>query len=95
MDDAGYRLISVSENIIIKNFGMFLIRSLPKIIRLLKVVGTFAMILVGGGIFVHNIDAIHQLVHSWPKYLSDFTVGLSFGSVFLGLYLSFKKLLFK
>ena len=95
MDDAGYRLISVSENIIIKNFGMFLIRSLPKIIRLLKVVGTLAMILVGGGIFVHNIDAIHQLVYSWPKYLSDFTVGLAFGTVFLGIFLFFKKLSFK
>jgi predicted DNA repair protein MutK len=95
MDDAGYRLISVSENIIIKNFGMFLIRSLPKIIRLLKVVGTFAMILVGGGIFVHNIDAIHQFVYSWPKYLSDFTVGLAFGTVFLGIFLLFKKLSFK
>ncbi len=95
MDDAGYRLISASENVIMKNFGMFLIRSLPKIIRLLKVVGTLAMILVGGGIFVHNIDEIHQLVHSWPKYLSDFIVGLSFGTVFLGLYLTFKKLSFK
>ena len=95
MDDTGYRLISVSENIIIKNFGMFLIRSLPKIIRLLKVVGTLAMILVGGGIFVHNIDAIHQLVYSWPKYLSDFTVGLAFGTVFLGIFLLFKKLSFK
>ena len=95
MDDTGYRLISVSENIIIKNFGMFLIRSLPKIIRLLKVVGTLAMILVGGCIFVHNIDAIHQLVYSWPKYLSDFTVGLAFGTVFLGIFLLFKKLSFK
>ena len=95
MDDAGYRLISASENVIMKNFGLILIRSLPKIIILLKIVGTLAMILVGGGIFVHNIEAIHQLVHSWPKYLSDFTVGLSFGSVFLGLYLSFKKLSFK
>jgi predicted DNA repair protein MutK len=95
MDDAGYRLVSVSEKIIIKNFGMFLIRSLPKIIRLLKVVGTLAMILVGGGIFVHNIDAIHQLVFSWPKYLSDFTVGLAFGTVFLGIFLFFKKLSFK
>ena len=95
MDDAGYRLVSVSEKIIIKNFGMFLIRSLPKIIRLLKVVGTLAMILVGGGIFVHNIDAIHQLVYSWPKYHSDFTVGLAFGTVFLGIFLFFKKLSFK
>ena len=95
MDDVGYRLVSVSEKIIIKNFGMFLIRSLPKIIRLLKVVGTLAMILVAGGIFVHNIDAIHQLVYSWPKYLSDFTVGLAFGTVFLGIFLFFKKLSFK
>jgi predicted DNA repair protein MutK len=53
------------------------------------------MILVGGGIFVHNIDEIHQLVYSWPKYLSDFTVGLAIGAVFLGIFLLFKKLSFK
>ena len=95
IDDAGYRLISISKNNLMKKTGLFMVRALPVIIRTLKIVGTLAMILVGGGIFVHNIDVIHQFVHFWPKYLSDFTVGLTFGFVFLGFYLSFKKLSFK
>ena len=95
MDDMGYRLISISENRFMKSLGLFMVKSLPKIIRILKVVGTIAMILVGGGIFVHNIHFVHQLVNGWPVLLSDFVVGLVSGSVFLSLFLIVKKVLFK
>ena len=94
MDDMGYRLISISENRFMKSSGWFLVKSLPKIIRMLKVVGTFAMILVGGGIFVHNIHFVHQLVDGWPVLLSDFFVGLISGVVFLCLFLIVKKVFF-
>ena len=92
MDDAGYNLISASENRLLKKTGFFMVRALPVIIRTLKIVGTLAMILVGGGIFVHNIDLVHELVHGWPAYPADFVIGLTFGSVFLSLYLLFKRL---
>jgi len=95
MDDMGYRLISISENRFMKSLGLFMVKSLPKIIRILKVVGTIAMILVGGGIFVHNIHFVHQLVNGWPVLLSDFVVGLVSGSVFLCFFLIVKKVLFK
>jgi len=94
MDDMGYRLISISENRFMKSSGWFLVKSLPKIIRMLKFVGTFAMILVGGGIFVHNIHFVHQLVDGWPVLLSDFFVGLISGVVFLCLFLIIKKVFF-
>ena len=94
MDDMGYRLISISENRFMKSSGWFLVKSLPKIIRMLKFVGTFAMILVGGGIFVHNIHFVHQLVDGWPVLLSDFFVGLISGVVFLCLFLIVKKVFF-
>ncbi|MDC1362057.1 DUF808 domain-containing protein, partial [Crocinitomicaceae bacterium] len=94
MDDMGYRLISISENRFMKSLGLFLVKSLPKIIRMFKVVGTFAMILVGGGIFVHNIHFVHQLVDGWPVLLSDFFVGLISGVVFLCLFLIVKKVFF-
>ena len=94
MDDMGYRLISISENRFMKSLGWFLVKSLPKIIRMLKFVGTFAMILVGGGIFVHNIHFVHQLVDGWPVLLSDFFVGLISGVVFLCLFLIVKKVFF-
>ena len=92
IDDAGYRLISISKNHLIKKTGLFMVRALPVIIRTLKIVGTLAMILVGGGIFVHNIDTVHQLVHGWPVYPAEFVIGLTFGSLFLSVYLLFKKL---
>ena len=92
MDDAGYNLISASENRLLKKTGFFMVRALPVIIRTLKIVGTLAMILVGGGIFVHNIDLVHELVHGWPIYPADFVIGLTFGSVFLLVYLLLKKL---
>jgi hypothetical protein len=95
IDDAGYRLISISKNNLMKKTGLFMVRALPVIIRTLKIVGTLAMILVGGGIFVHNIDMVHQLVHGWPIYPADFVIGLTFGSVFLLVYLLFKKLFAK
>lgn len=95
MDDMGYRLISISEKRFMKSLGLFLVKSLPKIIRMLKVVGTLAMILVGGGIFVHNIHFVHSLVAGWPVLLSDFVVGLISGAVFLCLFLIVKKAFFK
>ena len=75
-----------------KKTGFFMVRALPVIIRALKIVGTLAMILVGGGIFVHNIDFVHELVHGWPIYPADFVIGLTFGSAFLFVYLLLKKL---
>ena len=95
MDDVGYNLISGSKNSIMKNTGFFMVRALPVIIRALKIVGTLAMILVGGGIFVHNIDLVHELVNGWPIYPADFIIGLTFGSVFLSVYLFFKRLVNK
>ena len=92
MDDLGYHLIAVSEKRFTTRLGTFLVKALPKIIRILKFVGTIAMIIVGGGIFVHNVDAVHHFVHGWPIYVADFVIGLSFGFVFFSFYLLLKKL---
>ena len=40
--------------------GNFLVNALPWVIKGLAVVGTVALILVAGGIFVHNIEWIHH-----------------------------------
>ena len=90
IDDAGYSLIAFSESKFLQGLGNVLVRLLPIIIRILNVVGTLAMILVGGGIFVHNLHFIHDLVHSIPALLSEFLVGLITGFVFLMIYLAIK-----
>ena len=93
MDDVGYRLIATAKNNFLKRVGAFLVKTLPVIIRMLKVFGTLAMSLVGGGIFVHNVDFVHELIHEWPILLAEFIVGLASGFVFLSIFLITKKVL--
>ncbi|MBV1923511.1 MAG: DUF808 domain-containing protein [Flavobacteriaceae bacterium] len=94
MDDFGYKLIKLSkkEKSISKSIGQFLVKALPIIIRGLTVVGTIAMILVAGGIYVHNIHYIHDLVHALPSIIGEFIVGLVLGFIALLFVLAFKKL---
>ena len=99
MDDAGLYFIERSGEL--EGFsstasiftGNFLINSLPKVIHLLGIIGTIAMLLVGGGMFVHNIDSIHHLLSAIPTLLADLLVGLVVGMVLfalLSLYKSFR-----
>jgi len=94
MDDAGYKLITKSKNK--KSFqaylGKGLVVTLPWVVRTLTVVGTFAMILVAGGIFSHNIHFIHDLIHGIPSLIGEFLVGLVVGIVVLPFVLLGKKL---
>ena len=53
-------------------------------IRLLSVVGTLAMLLVGGGMFVHNIEFIHHALLILPLLLAELLVGLLVGALLLG-----------
>ena len=39
---------------------------LPWVIKILGVVGTIALILVAGGIFLHNVEYLHHLVENLP-----------------------------
>ncbi len=91
MDDLGYKLIAAGEDgaSITKSIGTGLVKTLPIIVRGLGVVGTLAMILVAGGIFVHNIHYIHDLVHALPAILGEFLVGLVVGFVSLLLFKAF------
>ncbi|MFT4678401.1 MAG: putative DNA repair protein MutK [Litorivivens sp.] len=88
MDDLGYKLIALSkdESGFSNKVGTFLVKALPVIIRALAVIGTFAMILVAGGIFVHNVHFVHELFLSWPSILVEFIVGLVVGIAALFIF---------
>lgn len=98
MDDAGFKLIKISE--IRKGFtkkmfavvGKTLVWTLPKLIKLLAVVGTLAMLLVGGGLFVHNIPQIHDFFHAIPIIITELLVGLLVGFIAFILFKSFLKI---
>jgi predicted DNA repair protein MutK len=83
MDDMGLKLITKSGNKpgFKRSLGVLLVKTLPIVIRVLTVVGTFAMILVAGGIFVHNIPQIHTIFHSFNETISELIVGLSVGII--------------
>ena len=92
-DDAGYKLINRSDK---KGFlfkvGQVLVGALPVIIKILTVVGTLALLLVAGGIFVHNIHYIHDLFPALPATLKEFIVGLAVGLIVAGIVTLVKKL---
>ncbi|MBK7099949.1 MAG: DUF808 domain-containing protein [Sphingobacteriales bacterium] len=72
MDDAGYKLIELSKKKgLLSALGQLLIKALPIIIRMLAVIGTIALILVAGGIFIHNIDYFHHLLPDVPFILRE------------------------
>ncbi|AWH85242.1 DUF808 domain-containing protein [Flavobacterium album] len=80
MDDAGYNLMRRSNNKgFISKVGQLLVYLLPLVIKFLAVVGTIALLLVSGGIFVHNIDYFHHLLPELPDMLKEFTIGLVAG----------------
>jgi predicted DNA repair protein MutK len=93
MDDFGYKLISAGENGkgFLTSVGKALVKTLPIIVRSLAVIGTLAMILVGGGIFVHNWDWLHDLVHGIPSILGEFVAGLVVGAATLLVHGAYKK----
>ena len=93
MDDAGYFLIKKSDDKgFLSVFGQFLVKALPMIIKILSVVGTIALILVSGGIFVHNIDFFHHLFPTVPSIVKEFGFGLVVGLLTVGIVMVFKSL---
>lgn len=87
MDDAGFKLIKKSKG---KGFfarlGQLLVDALPWIIKALGVIGTIALILVSGGIFVHNIDYLHHFLPTWPTMIKEFTFGIVAGLLAVGVF---------
>ncbi|MFD0932639.1 DUF808 domain-containing protein [Psychroflexus salinarum] len=85
MDEFGAKLISLNEkeNSISNKTGRFLITALPIVVKGLSVIGTIALILVSGGIFVHNIPFIHDLLAGLPAILGEVLAGLVIGFLVL------------
>lgn len=85
MDEFGTKLIALNEkeDSISDKLGLFLVSALPKVIKSLSVIGTIALLLVSGGIFVHNIHFLHELLIDLPSLLAEFLTGLVVGVLVL------------
>ncbi|TXD81672.1 DUF808 domain-containing protein [Subsaximicrobium wynnwilliamsii] len=93
MDDLGYKLMKLNQDKkgFFYSIGNFLVMALPKIVKSLSVIGTIALLLVSGGIFVHNLEFMHHFLESIPSFIRDFIVGLAVGAVALVLMMGAKK----
>lgn len=93
MDDAGYKLISHSKNSgFLSKLGQLLVNLLPFIIKFLSVVGTIALLLVSGGIFIHNIDYFHHFLPEIPSIITEFILGLVAGILSVVVVMAVKKI---
>lgn len=86
VDDFGIHLVAKGY----KKLGMVFISSMPWIMKALGIIGTIAMLLVGGGIIVHTF---HFPLYM-NEYLQNFLIGLIAGAVAM-LLMSAKNSIFK
>lgn len=79
IDDLGFWLEEKSS-LLAQKTGSALLFLAPLMMKVLSVVGTLAMFLVGGGIVVHGIPQLHalisQLTASAPALVSSFVTSL-------------------
>jgi uncharacterized protein len=94
MDDLGFKLIERSnQKGLLRTFGALFVRSLPIVIKIFAVLGTIALVLVSGGIFVHNIEYLHHFLPEWSGILKEFAFGALGGLIVLILITSIKRLI--
>ncbi|MEO7493315.1 MAG: DUF808 domain-containing protein [Massilia sp.] len=79
LDDAGLHL-SKSGNGAVRAIGAMLLAGAPLLMKLLTVLGTVAMFMVGGGIIVHAVGALHHLQDS----VADAAAGVAGVGALLG-----------
>jgi predicted DNA repair protein MutK len=92
LDDAGLWLCGRGGSMV-SALGRGLVYIAPWLMKALGIIGTVAMFLVGGGIFVHNIDALHHLVEvaqsmGLPAFVADTLASLVVGLVVGALVLA-------
>jgi predicted DNA repair protein MutK len=94
MDDIGYRLIRRSKDKgVWATIGHLLVKALPYIIKVIGVIGTIALLLVSGGIFVHQFNFLHgDSFSQWPTIVVEFLAGLVAGLILVVLIKTGKRI---
>ncbi|MDG2938620.1 DUF808 domain-containing protein [Bisgaard Taxon 10/6] len=96
LDDIGLWMLQ-KKSVVSQKIGQFLLFIMPWFMKSLSIIGTIAMFLVGGSIFVHYLPAIHHFIeglniHSDLSFLANFVVGLTTGFVLCAVLLPIMKL---
>lgn len=101
IDDLGLHLLKKTSNAA-QTTGRILLSAAPKLMKFLSVAGTIAMFLVGGGILVHGVPALHHGVEDLSHLTGMFSsltgallngaIGLLAGAVVVAILMLFQKL---
>jgi predicted DNA repair protein MutK len=94
MDDAGLYLTRLGGNSAVHAIGRLLLAAAPKLMKLLAVLGTVAMFMVGGSILTHGMPFVHHAVEAaaasagpvlgaMTSHLADIVVGVLAGGIVL------------
>lgn len=75
IDDVGFWLRDKSSRVA-QALGAVLLAAAPVLMKVLTVVGTLAMFLVGGGIIVHGLAPLHHLIENAIAPFSGLVAGL-------------------
>jgi predicted DNA repair protein MutK len=72
MDDVGLHLAKTRKTAFARAFGRGLVVAMPRLMAFLSVVGTAAMLWVGGSIIIHGMDVLGQhepyaTIHHWAQ----------------------------
>ena len=59
MDDVGLHLAATGRTVAGRSLGRWLVLAMPRLMALLSVVGTAAMLWVGGNIVIHGLEVTH------------------------------------
>lgn len=93
MDDVGFKLIKISGNHgFLAAIGRTMVKLLPWVIRSMGVVGTLALILVAGGVFMHQTHFFETFLPNWFPLLREALLGLTGGLLSYLIYESGKRL---
>ncbi|CAA6813071.1 MAG: Membrane protein, putative [uncultured Sulfurovum sp.] len=97
MDDFGYKLIAMNNGnkSLLTSIGKLLVAALPKIIKSLTIIGTLAMLLVAGDIYLHHVPLFHEKLHDIPAMISALGLGLIVGIIalmFVKIFIKIKSL---
>lgn len=77
LDDIGLHLAQRSDAGV-RRFGCLLVRGVPHLLKSLSVIGTAAMLWVGGGILLHGLEELH-LITAVPGWIHHVAHALSGG----------------
>ena len=94
MDDLGLKLVEKSDNKgVMAKLGELLIKLLPLVIRSLGLIGTIALLLVSGEIFLHQIDYFHHLLENLPAIVRQVVFSLVMGGIVFVVIAVIKKVI--